>query len=176
MKAPKVPAKLLGDIRTLIETARHGVAQAVNSGLVMLYWQIGTRIRRDILKKKRADYGKRIVHTLSAQLTAEFGAGFSRPNLLNMLKFSEVFSDQRIVYTLGRQLGWSHFRHIIYINDPLKREFYAEMARVERWSRRTLEKKIQGMLYERTALSKKPAKLARQQLAAREIRTRAPPG
>jgi predicted nuclease of restriction endonuclease-like (RecB) superfamily len=50
--------------------------------------------------------------------------------------------------------------------DPLQRQFYAEMARVERWSVRTLRQKIQGMLYERTAISRKPEELARQELEA----------
>jgi len=63
-------------------------------------------------------------------------------------------------------LGWSHFKEIIYLNDTLQREFYAEMCRVERWSVRTLRDKIGSMLYERTAISKKPEEVARVELAA----------
>ena len=63
-------------------------------------------------------------------------------------------------------MGWTHFRQIIYLDDPLKRDFYAEMCRIERWSTRTLEKKIGGMLFERTALSKKPKELIRHELDA----------
>jgi predicted nuclease of restriction endonuclease-like (RecB) superfamily len=70
------------------------------------------------------------------------------------------------VSALSAQLGWSHFVEIIPLNDPLKRDFYAEMCRIERWSVRTLRAKVEGMLFERTALSKKPAKLAEQELAA----------
>jgi predicted nuclease of restriction endonuclease-like (RecB) superfamily len=62
-------------------------------------------------------------------------------------------------------LGWSHFVEIIPLKDEMQREFYAEMCRVERWSVRTLRQKIGGMLFERTALSKKPAELARKELA-----------
>jgi predicted nuclease of restriction endonuclease-like (RecB) superfamily len=62
-------------------------------------------------------------------------------------------------------LGWSHFREILPIDDPLARDFYAEMCRVERWSVRTLRQKIQSMLFERTALSHKPAKLIELELA-----------
>jgi predicted nuclease of restriction endonuclease-like (RecB) superfamily len=83
-----------------------------------------------------------------------------------MIRFVERFPDREIVSALSRQLGWTHFRALIYIEDPLKREFYAEMCRVERWSTRTLEKKIGGMLFERTALSRRPERLARQELAA----------
>jgi len=83
-----------------------------------------------------------------------------------MINFAEAFPDRKIVYTLCRQLSWSHFRLIIYIEDPLARGFYTEMCRLERWSVRTLQAKIQGMLFERTALSKKPEELARRELTA----------
>lgn len=156
--------RLLQDIRGLIESARSRVAQTVNSGLVMLYWHIGYRIRKHILGHNRGEYGKQIVSTLSRQLIAEYGKGFSRPSLFNMIHFAEVFARQAIVSPLARQLGWSHFLEIMYIEHPLKRSFYAEMCRIEKWSKRTLRDKIQSMLYERTALSKKPEKLARQEL------------
>lgn len=141
-------------------------ARAVNSALVLLYWSIGDRIRRDILKESRADYGEQIVAALSQQLTAEYGNGYSRAALWRMIQFADVFPDQQIVAALSRQLGWSHFVEILPIKDHLKRDFYAEMCRIERWSVRTLRKKIGGMLYERTALSRKPAELAKQELAA----------
>jgi predicted nuclease of restriction endonuclease-like (RecB) superfamily len=160
------PGALAAEIRQMIQAARWQVAQAVNTGLTMLYWQIGTRIRQDILKEKRAGYGEKIVHALSAQLTLEFGRGFTSRNLFNMIRFSEVFPDAEIVASLMRQLGWTHFRQIIALDDPLKRDFYAEMCRIERWSTRTLRQKIDGMLYERTALSKKPDQLIRRELDA----------
>jgi predicted nuclease of restriction endonuclease-like (RecB) superfamily len=150
----------------LILTARTQTAQTVNAGLVTLYWHVGRRIRQDILKEKRAEYGREIVHALSGQLTAEFGEGFGRTNLFNMVRFAEVFPDGKIVSALRTKLGWTHFRQIIYLDDPLKRDFYAEMCRIENWSTRTLEKKIGSMLFERTALSKKPEKLIRQELDA----------
>lgn len=129
------------------------------------YWNVGRRIRTDILGEKRAEYGKEIVHALSGQLVAEFGAGYGRTNLFNMVRFAELFPDEEIVHTLCGQLGWSHFRQIISLKEPLQREFYAEMCRLERWSTRALGEKIQGMLYERTAISRKPAELAKQELA-----------
>jgi len=81
-----------------------------------------------------------------------------------MVQFAEVFPDERIVATLSRQLGWSHFVELLPLNQHLQRDFYAEMCRVERWSVRTLRRKIGGMLYERTALSCKPGKLAAMEL------------
>lgn len=158
-------APLLADVRGLILAAREHVARNVNATLVMLYWQIGHRIHKDILGEKRAEYGERIVSSLATQLEEEFGRGFTRRNLFNMVRFAEAFFDARIVHALSAQLGWTHFRQIIYLDDSLKRDFYAEMCRIERWSTRTLAAKINSMLYERTALSKKPAKLIRQELA-----------
>jgi predicted nuclease of restriction endonuclease-like (RecB) superfamily len=162
----KAPPKLLADLRKLIDQSRQAVAQTVNTALVWLYWNIGKRIREDILKQKRAEYGAEILSTLSKELTGLYGKGYSVPNLSRMMRFAEAFADEQIVSSLMRQLSWSHFVLILPIDDPLKREFYAEMCRVERWSVRTLQQKINGMLFERTALSKKPEKLARQELAA----------
>jgi predicted nuclease of restriction endonuclease-like (RecB) superfamily len=158
------PAVLLSDLRELILSTRQQVAQTVNAGLTMLYWHIGTRIRKDILKEKRAEYGQEILQALSAKLAAEFGRGYSARNLANMVRFAEQFPDPQIVSALLRQLGWTHFTMLIPIQDGLKRDFYAEMCRLERWSTRTLRQKIDGMLFERTALSRKPEKLAAQEL------------
>ena len=124
------------DVRDLIIAAREDVARSVNSALVMLYWRIGQRIREDILQQKRAEYGKQILQTLSAKLAAEFGRGFSDKSLRHMVRFAEVFPDEEIVSALRRQLSWTHFKLIIYLDDPLKRDFYAEMCRIVRWSRR----------------------------------------
>lgn len=158
---------LVGDVRALIDNAREATAYAVNSAVVLLHWSIGDRIQREILRgSERAEYGKQILATLSQELVADFGRGFTYSNLMRMVKFAEIFPDRSIVVTLSPQLSWSHFVAILPIDDELKREFYAEMCRVERWSVRTLREKIGGMLFERTALSKKPAELARQELAA----------
>ena len=159
------PGGLLADVREMILQARAGVARAVDSGLVTLYWHVGRRIRQDILKEKRAEYGKQIFYALSRKLTAEFGRGFSERNLANMVRFAEVFPDSEILHSLRAKLGWTHFRQIIYLDDTLKRDFYAEMCRIEKWNTRTLGKKIGSMLFERTALSKRPDKLIRQELA-----------
>ena len=159
------PTKLLRDLRDLIQSTRTGLAQVVNSALLLLYWQVGQRIRSDVLKSRRATYGDEICSTLSNELAVEFGNGYSRPNLTRMIRFAEVFPNREVVVTLSLCLGWSHFVEIIYLKDRLQRNFYAEMCRIERWSVRTLRKKIGGMLLERTALSKKPDMLVQQELA-----------
>ncbi|RLC00781.1 MAG: cytoplasmic protein, partial [Deltaproteobacteria bacterium] len=148
--------RLVGDLKQLIDETRAGVAATVNAGLTMLYWKVGNRIRRDVLTCKRAGYGKEIVVTVARQLTLAYGRGFSVKSLRHMIRFAETFPEPEIVSAMMRQLSWTHFLSIIYIDDPLKREFYAEMCRIEKWSTRTLRKKIDTMLYERTAISRKP--------------------
>lgn len=81
-----------------------------------------------------------------------------------MIRFAETFADQKIVSMLSAHLGWSHFVEIVPLDNELKRDFYAEMCRTERWSVRTLRAKIDGMLFERTALSSKPRKLIQQEI------------
>ena len=160
----ELPAKLIKDVRSLIEAVRENVARTVNSAQVMLYWDIGHRIREEILRRKRAEYGSEIVVTLSRQLVYEYGQGFSEKNLRRMIQFAEVFKVWGIVQTLSTQLGWSHFIVLITLKDELQRKFYTEMCRIERWSVRELRKKVNSMLYERTALSKKPEKLIEKEL------------
>jgi len=163
-KRTKPATELLGDLRELIDGARQDVARQVNRTLVLLHWKIGKRILEDILKQKRADYGAKIVSVLGRQLEREFGRGFSEKSLRHMIRFAEVFPNEKIVSTLSRQLGWSHFKEIIYLENALSRDFYAEMCRLERWSVRTMRNKVGGMLFERTALSKKPDTLICQEL------------
>jgi len=157
-------AALLADLRALIELARKRVAQAIDSGMVTLYWNVGTRIRREILGQRRATYGAQIVATVSRQLALEYGRGFAEKNLRRMILFSELFPDDKIVATLSRQLSWSHFVELLPLKEELRRQFYTELCRVERWAVRTLKAKIQGMLYERTAISRRPALLAKAEL------------
>ncbi len=168
--APMVAAiateRLLGDIRALIQAAREQTAHAVNSGMVGLYWNIGRRIREDVLQQKRVAYGEAIVSTLSNHLIAEYGRGYSKPNRSRMMWLAEAFPDPEIVSALSKQLSWSHFVEILPLKDPFKRDFYAELCRVERWNVRTLRHKIGHLLYERTAVSKKPDELIVRDLAA----------
>lgn len=147
---------LVQELRSLIETTRGRVAQTVNSELVTLYWQVGKRLREEVLGDERAAYGEQVVAEVANALTAEFGRGFSKRNLHYMAHFAEVFPDAEIVHALRSQLSWTHFRELIAIDDPLKRQFYTELCRVERWSTRTLKSKMDGMLFERTAIAKRP--------------------
>ena len=154
--APSDAAALLADLRGLIESARERIATVANASTTILCWNVGRRLLRESLQDGRGAYGRRILATVSQELSAEFGVGFSYAALTRMVRFAEWMTDERIVSTLSAQLSWSHFIELLPIKDPLARDFYAEMCRIERWDVRTLRLKIGGMLFQRTALSRKP--------------------
>lgn len=156
---------LVHEIRQLIDAAKQRAATAVNAEISLLYWQVGQRIQQEVLQGKRAEYGKQVITGLSQQLTADYGKGWSERQLRYCLQFVEEFPNQNIVHTLCSELSWSHLRKLMYIADGLKRDFYIEMARVERWSVRQLNERINSMLFERTALSRKPDEVIEHDLA-----------
>lgn len=158
MSNKPVTAKLLNDVRQLIEDTRNRVAVTVNAEMTMLYWKVGKRINDEVLLNKRAEYGKEIINLLAQDLTIKFGSGWGIKHLRHCLIFAGAFQDEQIVYTLCRQLSWSHLRLVIYMDDPLKREFYTEICKMEHWSVRQFQERIDSMLFERTAISKKPGK------------------
>lgn len=166
---------LIEDLRYIIDKTRQSIASTVNAGLTSLYWHVGNRIRKEVLQEERAEYGRSIVVSLSRQLVLEYGNGFTDKNLHRMIQFAEVFPDEKIVVSLTRQLSWTHFVTLLPFKDELKRDFYAEMCRIENWSVRTLKNKIDSMLYERTALSKKPELVARAELDTLRIEDRFTP-
>ena len=149
-------ASLLADLRKLVQSARQRIATAAYSTQTLLCWHLGRRLLRENLHGVRAAYGKQILVTVSRELTGEYGRGFSYAELARMVQFAQLFPEEGIVVTLSQQLSWSHFHALLPIKDSFARDFYAEMCRIERWDVRTLRRKIGGMLYERTALSRKP--------------------
>ncbi len=160
-----VSESLINDLRQIIEQARTHVATTVNSELTLMYWHIGERINREVLGNERAEYGKQIVATVARQLQEEYNiSGTDEKNIRRMMQFAALFPDSQIVVTLSRQLSWSHFVEVIPLKDGLQREFYLTVAASERWSIRRLRKEIDGMLYERTAISGKPDELIKQEL------------
>jgi DUF1016 N-terminal domain len=100
---------LLTELSELIEQSQQQVVAQANSTLTLLFWHIGTPINNEILQNRRADYGKQIVPTVSAQLKNKYGKNFELGNLHRMLQFAEQFPDMAIVVPLARQLSWSHF-------------------------------------------------------------------
>lgn len=157
---------LIQDLRQIIEQARGQVAATANYAQTMMYWHIGERINREVLGNQRAEYGKQIVATVARQLQEEFGRkGFDEKSIRRMMQFATLFPDSQIVAPLARQLWWSHFVEVMPLKDELQREFYLTMAASERWSKRTLQAKIDGMLFERTAISGKPDEFIKKELS-----------
>ncbi|WP_199562683.1 DUF1016 N-terminal domain-containing protein [Pedobacter chinensis] len=101
------------DIKTLIEQSKQQISVAVNTAITTLYWSIGKKINEEILKDKRAEYGKCVVVSLAKQLEIEYGSGWSEKQLRHCLRFAEIMPEKEIVYTLCRQLSWSHIRILI---------------------------------------------------------------
>lgn len=161
---PKNINNLFSEIKRLIEEAKQNVAVTVNAATTILYWNIGQRVNSEILDNKRAEYGKEVVKSLSQKLTQEFGKGWSEQQIRHCLRIAETFPDKEILYALSRQLTWTHLRTIMYLKDELRREFYIEMIKLENWDTRTLNQKIDSMLYERTAISKKSKELIRKEI------------
>jgi len=147
---------LVIEIKKLIETSKNKIAVSVNAEMTLLYWNIGKRVNEAIEMYNEEVYGKKIVATLWRQLSEAYGNSFSEKNLRRMMQFAKVFPDEKIIVSLIRQLSWSHIKILIPIENNTKRMFYIEMCKLEKWSVRTFQERINSMLYERTAISKKP--------------------
>jgi predicted nuclease of restriction endonuclease-like (RecB) superfamily len=163
IKAEK-KSELLLDVCRLIEEGRQQLSHAANAAVTFTYWQVGKRINNDVLNNKRAGYGKQIVVSLSRQLTAQYGKSYEEKNLRRMMQFAQIFDDEKIVVSLIRQLSWTHFIALIPLKNELQREFYTQMCRAEGWNIKTLRQKIDGLLYERAAISQKPEALIKKEL------------
>lgn len=156
--------QLYKDLCQLIDDVRIRIATTVNAEACWLNWNIGKRIKEDVLYNERAEYGKEILKNLSIRLTERYGSGWGIYKLQHCVRSAYTFTQDEIEYALRTQLTWTHLRSLMAIEDKLKRKFYMEMTRIEHWSTRTLDDKIDGMLYERTALSRKPEELIEQEL------------
>jgi len=158
--------QLYTQLSDLINQVRSYVTKNINSAMVVLYWQIGKTIKENEIIVERAEYGKEIVKNVAAELQNNYGKGFGYANLTRMISFYNSFPNSEIVATLSQQLSWSHIVEIIKIKDQLKREFYITMSINEGWSVRQLSGRINSMLFERTAISKKPEETIVKQNAA----------
>ena len=144
---------LFNELSTLIEQSQQQVAAQANSTLTLLFWHIGNRINNEILQNKRADYGKQIVPTLSAQLENKYGRNFTEKNVRRMIKFAEQFSDVSIVVPVARQLSWSHFIELFPLKTIEAKLFYAQASANEALGIRDLRKQIATKTFERTQIA-----------------------
>ncbi len=152
------------DLCSIIDNTRSRVAVYVNSEVCLTNWHIGKRIKEDVLFNQRAEYGKQVLKTLSAKLTERYGRGWGFQTLQHCVRAAYTFSEEEIVYAVRRQFSWTHLRSLMSIDDSLKRRFYMEMCQIEHWDTRTLDKKIDSQLYERSAISRRPAETIEKEL------------
>ena len=148
--------KLFGSISLLISQAKTRVAITANAEVALLNWKVGKYVNEFILEGNRATYGKQIIANLSDMLNHSFGNGWGEKHLRHCLRTAETIEEKQILYAVRRQLSWTHIRTIAYEDNPLKRHFYLEMAIHQRWNTRALGDQMNKMLYERTAIAKKP--------------------
>jgi predicted nuclease of restriction endonuclease-like (RecB) superfamily len=153
MEIEKAPyQQLITQIGSLLQSGRQQAAQAVNTILVQTYWYIGQHIVEFEQKgNERAEYGTQLFERLSKDLTAAYGKGFGRSNLLYMRKLYQCFP---ISGTLSHLLTWSHYYEILKADNPLEISFYSKQCEHERWSVRELKRQMKSSLFERIALSK----------------------
>ena len=144
---------LLSELIEIIETGQKQVAVNVNSGVVLMFWQVGKRVNDFVLHNQRAEYGKQIVVTLSRQLQAKYGNNFEEKNFRRMLQFADEFQDFENIVTLSRYLSWSHFLAIIPLKTSEKQQFYAIQSAQQSWGVRELRKQIKNKVFERTEIA-----------------------
>lgn len=144
----------LVDIKQILSTARQQAYAAINSAMVEAYWKIGERI---VLEEQngaeRAGYGKEIIKTLSVELTAEFGKGFSKRTLWEIRQFYLLFPDYPKLRTLFAQLSWSHFQRCLKVSNDKARLYYLTEAARHHWSVRVLDRNIATLYYDRLLAS-----------------------
>ena len=144
------------DIKQIIVSGQQYAYQAANKAMVLTYWQIGKRIVEQEQKgEERAEYGKALLDTLSAELTEEYGKSYSKRNLQYFRKFYFAFPDVQIVNACVHNLNWTHFRCLLRVTDENARLWYMNEASKEGWSSRTLDRNIGTQYYYRLLQSPK---------------------
>lgn len=145
--------QLLAELGSIIESGKKQLAIQANSGVILVFWQIGDRVNQFVLRNKRAEYGKQIVVTLSRQLQDKYGNNFDEKNFRRMLQFAAEFNDFEKVVSWSRQLSWSHFLAIIPLTSSEKQQFYAWQASAQMWNVRELRKQIKNKAFERKEIA-----------------------
>ena len=143
---------LIVNIEQTVANAREKLAFSVKNTITETYWQIGKYIvETEQDGKIKAAYGKKLLTTLSHELTLRLGKGYSRPNLNNMRKFYLKYPNCQMV---SDKLSWSHICELIKLDDDLERSFYERQTVNENWSVRELQRQIDSALFLRLAVSR----------------------
>ena len=124
----QIEIKLYKDVCSLIENTRQRLATTINAEACILHWQIGKRIKEDVLFNKRAEYGKQVIKNLAIALVEKYGKGWGFYKLQHCVRCAYTFSEDDIRYAVSTQLNWTPLRSLMSIDDELKRSFYMEMC------------------------------------------------
>lgn len=158
LSSNRLSSDFLSDIQQIVDTARSNAYTAVNVALVQRNWLIGKRIAEEELKgENRAEYGEKIIKSLSQSLTEIYGKGFTKSNLYQFVQFYKFFPN--IFHTVcGKSslLPWSHYRTMLRVTNEKARNWYLKEASEQQWSVRTLDRNISSQYYERLLLSQSP--------------------
>ena len=160
----KVEEQLFSDVCSIIDGTRNRIATYLNTEVCMTNWYVGKRIKEDVLKNQRAEYGKQILKNLASRLSEKYGTGWGVGKLKHCVRSAYLFTEEEIGYAVRSQLTWTHLRSLMGVKDELARTFYMEMCRMEHWDTRTLDDKIDTQLYERTAISRRPEEVIKREL------------
>ena len=160
----KVEEQLFSDVCSIIEGTRNRIATYLNTEVCMTNWYVGKRIKEDVLKNQRAEYGQQILKNLASRLSEKYGTGWGVGKLKHCVRSAYLFTEEEIGYAVRSQLTWTHLRSLMGVKDELARTFYMEMCRMEHWDTRTLDDKIDTQLYERTAISRRPEEVINREL------------
>ena len=149
-----VENELFKNVRSILAKARAVVYTAANTAMVEAYWNVG----REIVEKQggasRAKYGEGLINAIAVRLTAEFGDGFTVPNLRNMRQFYLTFPKR---YALRSELSWTHYRILMRIESTAARDYYFNECVASKWSTRILQRQIDTQFYERLVRNHSPA-------------------
>ena len=100
---------IFSNVAQIIEKRKFNAVSAANSQIVLMFWEIGTYINSIILGMERAEYGKKILSTVSTKLVTNYGTPFVEANLYRMKRFATVFNDINTIADFVSFLSWSHF-------------------------------------------------------------------
>ena len=151
----------LSDAVAIVEKGRQTAYASVNQAMVATYWQLGRHIvENEQGGAERAEYGKKMITSLAHTLTGIYGKSYNARNLYYFCQFYQLFPREEILNARVQNLTWTHFRHLLRVDNKGARDWYMNEAAQEQWSVRTLDRNISSQYYERLLLSqrKEPVK------------------
>ena len=161
-------SEFYNEIKAILSAARNKAYQTANFAMVEAYWLIGKSIMEEQRNEERAEYGTGLLQELSAQMTSDFGKGFTVANLKNMRQFYQIFPNS---YALRSELSWTHYRLLMRVENENARQFYLDESVKSQWSTRQLERQINTFFYERLLSSKNKEAVSKEILTKEPAKT-----